>query len=127
MRAFILTADDRPGIVASATRSAADAGVNLRMIAGLADGTMGLLALVGDDDERLRSALAARGGSVREVELVTTTVEDRPGTAAELAERLAAAGVNLQFIAPIGMADGRIEVAIGASDADALRRALAGR
>jgi hypothetical protein len=126
MRAFILTADDRPGMVAAATRAAAGAGVNLRMIAGLANGTTGLLALVGDDDERLRSALAARGGSVREVELVTTTIEDRPGSAAELAERLAARGVNLELITPIGMADGRIEIAIGAADPEAVRRALSG-
>ncbi len=126
MRAFILTADDRPGMVASATRTAADAGVNLRTVAGLANGTTGLLALVGDDDALLRAALAARGGPVREIELVVTAVEDRPGTAAELAERLAAAGVNLELIAPIGMADGRIDVAIGAADADAVRRALAG-
>ena len=124
MRAFIVSADDRPGMVGSATRAAADAGVNLRGIAGIADGTTGLLALIGDDDDKLRAALAAGGRTVREVELVTTTADDRVGSAAELTGRLADAGVNLELLLPIGMRDGHIEVAIGATDPAALRRAL---
>jgi hypothetical protein len=125
MRAFIVSADDRPGMVASVTKAAADAGVNLRGLAGIANGTTGLLALIGDNDDKLRAALAAGGRTVREAEVVMTTGEDRVGGAAELTARLAEAGVNLELLLPMGMGSGgRIDVAVAATDIAALRRAL---
>ena len=68
MFGFVITADDRPGMVATATEAAARAGVNLQAISGMANGTTGMLALIGDDDAKLRAALAGTGLQVREVE-----------------------------------------------------------
>jgi hypothetical protein len=112
-------------MVATATEAAARAGVNLRAISGMANGTTGMLALVGDDDAKLRAALAATGLQVREVELVTIDAEDRVGSGAELARRLADRGVNLELLLQISHTGSQVEVAIGATDTAALRAALA--
>jgi hypothetical protein len=125
MFGFVITADDRPGMVATATEAAARAGVNLRAISGMANGTTGMLALIGDDDAKLRAALAGTGLQVREVELVTIDAEDRVGSGAELARRLADRGVNLELLVQISHSGSRVEVAIGATDTAALRAALA--
>jgi len=125
MIGFVITADDRPGMVAIATEAAAHAGVDLRAVSGIANGTTGLLALVGDDDAKLRAALAGTGFKVREIELVTIEREDRVGSGAELARHLAEHGVNLELLLQIGHTGSKVSVALGASDTAALRRALA--
>ena len=46
--------------------------------------------------------------TVREVEVVPHAIEDRPGVFAEVARRLADAGVNLEAVLPTGMSGGKV-------------------
>jgi hypothetical protein len=124
MRAFIVTAPDRAGSGADILGAVAAAGVDLKGVAGLANGTTGMIALIPDDEAACRNALAGTGATVRESELVITEVETAPGSAARLAGRLADAGLDLTLMLPVGMNGERIEVAVGATDPQALRRAL---
>jgi hypothetical protein len=55
---------------------------------------------------------------------MTTELENRPGTGAALFRRLADAGVNLLVAVPVGMSADRVQLALGATDTAALRRAL---
>jgi len=124
MRAFIVTAEDRPGTVARLTNAIARRGIDLLGFAGVANGQSGLIALIGADDAGVRAALAELGVRALEAELVTADIENRPGGIAEVAQRLADAGVNLLLIAPVGMNGDRVTVAFGASDTELLRRTL---
>jgi len=124
MRAFIVTAEDRPGTVARLTKAIAGRGIDLWGFAGVANGQSGLIALIGADDAGVRDALAELGVRALETELVTADIENRPGGMAEVAQRLADAGVNLLLITPVGMNGDRVTVAFGASDTGLLRRTL---
>jgi hypothetical protein len=124
MRAFIVTAEDRPGTVARLTKAIARRGIDLLGFAGVANGRSGLVALIGADDAGVRDALAELGVRALETELVTADIENRPGGMAEVAQRLADSGVNLLLITPVGMNGDRVTFAFGASDTDLLRRTL---
>jgi hypothetical protein len=83
------------------------------------------LILVGSDDEAgLRAALADAGVSGTPVEMVVRELDNRPGTGAALLRKVADAGISLRFAVPIGMNGDRVQFALGATDAGALRAAL---
>ena len=60
------------------------------------------------------------------LEMVTTEIDNRPGTGAELFRKLADAGVNVRAAVPIGMGENRVQLALAADDVAALRAALGG-
>ena len=74
----------------------------------------------------LRGAIADAGLSATPLEMVVTELENRPGTGAELFRRLADAGVNLRAAVPIGMGGDKVQLALAADDAAALKAALGG-
>ena len=124
MNGFLISTADRPGVAAELFEAAAKRGVNVAPAYGLADGTTGLICVGSDDEAGLRQAIADAGLSATTVELVTTELDNKAGTGAALFRRLANAGVNLLVAVPIGMSADRVHLALGATDADALRRAL---
>ena len=99
-------------------------GVNVFPIYGLADGTTGILLVASDDEDGLRGALADAGLQATALEMVTTELDNRAGTGAELFRKLADAGVNLRAAVPIGMGENRVQLALAADDAAALKAAL---
>jgi hypothetical protein len=125
MRAFIVTAADRPGSAAEILGVVASAGVDLRAVTGVADGQTGMVALIPEDEEACRRALAGTDHRVVETELEVTEVERVQGAAARLALKLADGGVNLMLMTAIGMDGDRVQVAIGATDHARLKSALA--
>ena len=124
MNGYLISVSDRPGVAASLFAAAAARGVNINPAYGLADGTTGLILVGSDDQAGLQSAIADAGLTATAIEMVVTEVEDRPGTGAALLGRLAAAGVDLRVAVPVGMNGDRLQLALGASDAAGLRRAL---
>jgi hypothetical protein len=126
MNGYLISIRDRVGVAAELFEAAAKRGVNVFPAYGLADGTTGLIVVGSDDEAGLRAAIADAGLSATAIEMVTTQLENRPGTGAALMRRLADAGVSLQIAVPIGMAGDKVELALGASDAAALKRALGG-
>jgi hypothetical protein len=56
--------------------------------------------------------------------MVTTELENRPGTGAELFRKLADAGVNLRAAVPTGMGGDKVQIALAAEDAPGLKAAL---
>jgi hypothetical protein len=68
--------------------------------------------------------LDAKGIEHRDVEIVSASLEDRPGTLGAAARRLADRGINIEVILPTGMQGNRISVAFGVDDAAGAREAL---
>jgi len=116
MNAFVIEGEDRPGHLHQLAEALAERGINITNIGLVTSGGRGYAALITNDESGTRTVLADQGMTIREVELVAATLEDRPGTLAELTKRLAGAGVNIELILPAGMRDGKVTIALGTSD-----------
>jgi hypothetical protein len=124
MNGFMISTQDAPGIAARLLEATAARGVNVFPAYGLADGSTGIILVGSDDEDGLRGAIADAGLQATELEMVTAEIDNRPGTGAALFRKLADAGVNVRAAVPIGMGENRVELALAADDAGALRAAL---
>jgi hypothetical protein len=124
MNGFMISTQDAPGIAARLLEATAARGVNVFPAYGLADGNTGIILVGSDDEDGLRGAIADAGLQATELEMVTAEIDNRPGTGAALFRKLADAGVNVRAAVPIGMGENRVELALAADDAGALRAAL---
>ncbi len=121
---YLVEAANRPGEFARVTDVIAQRGVNIEAWS-LGYGSHGAMAFLGHDEKGIKSALTAEGISYKEIPCLTIWLEDKPGTVAQITKRLATAGVNIEFFAPVEhKADGRATVAIGVDNLDAARTAL---
>jgi hypothetical protein len=119
---LVIEVDNTPGALAEVAAAVSDAGVNLAAATCIGNGNSAELHILVPHPEPVRHALAnTHLGISREREVVVVEVDDRPGVLADLARRIAGAGVNLDllYIAT------RNRVVFGAPDLDALRTALA--
>jgi hypothetical protein len=125
MNLFIIQLKDQPGTLAGLAEVLATKGINIESIGGIEGGGTGMLALLTNDEDSSRKALAEAGYTVREIEVATTALEHKPGTFAAAARKLADAGINVTAVLPIPMAEGKVGVAF-ATDNPARARELLG-
>ena len=124
MNGFLISISDRPGVAAELFEAAGKRGVNVFPAYGLADGSTGLICVGSDDEGGLRAAIEDAGLTATSIELVTTELENRPGTGAALFRKLADAGVSLMVAVPVSMSGDRVQIALGGINAEAIRQAL---
>jgi hypothetical protein len=124
VNAFIIELENRPGSLASVAEAIAQKGINITGVSGATVGNQGSVTILTNDESGTRSALEGAGFAYREIGLVAAAIEDKPGTLAALARRLADAGVNIETMIPTGMDGGKFSIAIGVSDTEAARRSL---
>jgi hypothetical protein len=124
MRAFIIHAENRPGVLADLAEALGERGVNISGVAGSTWDDSGAIALITNDDAGTRSVLDGRSADYREMELVAAGMEDKPGTLGAAARLLADRGVNISAIMPTGMQGTKVTVAFAVDDAAAARAAL---
>jgi hypothetical protein len=121
--AFDLTIDieNTPGALAEVAAAISDAGVNVAAATCVGPGDRAELHILVPFAEAAKHLLAISHVAVtREREVVVVDVEDRPGVLADLARRIARAGVNIDLI----YVATRNRVVFGAEDLPALREAL---
>ncbi len=87
-------------------------------------GNQAVLRLIPDDVETAREAL--RQGNIRfeENEVVTVLLENKAGAKADVADKLANAGVNLHAVYVTGVQDDLVELALVADDAKKAKKLL---
>jgi hypothetical protein len=124
MSAFIVELPNRPGSLAMLSEAIAERGINITGAAGATGGQVGSMAFTSDDDASTRAVLGERGWVFREVPVVTASVEDKPGTLAAAARRLADAGVNIETMFPAGTDGSKVLIAFGVDNAEAAARAI---
>jgi hypothetical protein len=124
MNAFIIELENRPGSLADTAAAIAEKGININGVAGATSGGMGVVAIVTNDESATRTALQGIDCKFREIALASAALEDKPGSLADAARRLADAGVNIEAIFPTGMDAGRITVAFGVDNLEAARSVL---
>ena len=124
MNGFMVNLKNQPGELARVAEAIAHKGINITGFTGATCGDTGMVAIVTNDEAGTRRALADAGFTVREIELVTASIEDKPGTLAATARRLADAGVNVEAAMPTGMSGGKVTLAFATNDPAAARAAL---
>jgi hypothetical protein len=124
VRAFIVNMENRPGTLADLGTALGDRGINLSGLAGVSWDNAGSIAIVTNDDAGTRSVLEDRGIEYRDVDVVSASLEDRPGALGEVARRLANRGINVEVVMPTGVQGGRISVAFGVDDPAGAREVL---
>ena len=115
MNAFIISAPNKPGELAKICEAIAQKGINITSLTSLGWKEQGAIALTTNDESGTRSALSGIG-QVQELELIPVSLEDRPGTLAAAARKLAAAGINIELMLPIAMREGKVTAAFATSD-----------
>ena len=118
---LVIEIKNEPGALARVASAISDAGVNLAAATcmGTAD-EVELHILVPHAEAARRALVLSQLAVSREREVVVVEVEDRPGVLADLARKVARAGVDLDllYIAT------RNRVVFGAADLPALKAAL---
>ena len=118
---LVIDIDNTPGALADVAAAISDAGVNIAAATCLGAGERAEVHILVPHAEAARHALAISHVAVtREREVVVVDVEDRPGVLADLARRVAKAGVNLDLV----YVATRNRVVFGSPDLAALRAAL---
>lgn len=124
MRAFIVRLDNQPGSLADLAQAIGEKGVNISGIAATTWEATGAIGLVTNDDAGTRRVLEERGLDYRDCELVSVSLEDRPGALGDVARRLAERGVNIDLVLPTGTSGQKVTVALGVDDPSGAREAL---
>lgn len=86
----------KPGVLARICSSLAAAGVNLSGICAAEVGGRGKIRLIVSDPAKAKQALANAKIRSGEEPALLLTLEDRPGSVAQVAQRLAAARINIK-------------------------------
>lgn len=118
---LVIDIENTPGALAQVATAISDAGVNIAAATGVGSGERAELHILVPHAEAVKHALAISHVAVtREREVVVVDVEDRPGVLADLARKVAAAGVNLDLV----YVATQNRIVFGAPDLPALRAAL---
>jgi hypothetical protein len=120
---LVIDIENTPGALAQVAAAISDAGVNIAAATCPGSGEQAELHILVKHAEAARHSLAISHLAVsREREVVVVDVEDRPGVLADLARKIARAGVDLDLVY---VATGN-RVVFGAADLAGLRAALDG-
>jgi len=121
MRDLVIRVNNEPGALAHVTAAISDAGVNLSAATCIGGGDYADLHVLVKHVEATRRVLEPAGLTVTEErEVVVVDAEDHPGVLADLARKVADAGVNLNLVY---VATGT-RLVFGSDDIPALRAAL---
>jgi hypothetical protein len=120
---LVIDIENTPGALAQVATAISDAGVNIAAATCVGPGERAELHILVKHAEAAKHSLAISHLAVsREREVVVVDIEDRPGALADLARRVAQAGVNLDLVYTAT----RNRVVFGAPDLDALKAVLDG-
>jgi hypothetical protein len=125
MNIFIVDLKHKPGELAKAAEAIAHKGINITAFSGVTCGDEGRIALLTNDEVGTRRALSDAGYRARELEVVSATLANTPGSLAETARKLANAGINVEVALPTSMTDGKVTLAF-ATDQPAKARGVIG-
>ena len=114
-----LTLESKPGVLAKISQALAGAGVNITAICAAETAGRGKIRMVVSDPARAKEALKAAKLRCGEEPALMLTLEDRPGALARVAEKLAAAKINIKCAyATTGGMGGSTTVVLSVSNVD---------
>jgi hypothetical protein len=117
-RQFVIQMDNRPHELAHLARAMAVRGIDIRHIWWAGAGPVACAFVTCDDEDAAREVLQGLGHEFLEGETIVIEVPDRPGGLAEVAERLAAASVEILGTMIVGRREGVVDMAFAVPDAE---------
>jgi hypothetical protein len=118
---LLIEVENVPGALAKVTAAVSDAGVNIAAATCTRPGETAAMHILVKHAEAAKHALAIAGVTVTsERDVVVVDADDRPGVLADLARKVAEAGVNLDLL----YVATKTRVVFGSPDIEGLRRAL---
>jgi hypothetical protein len=124
VNAFLVDLKNKPGELAKVTETIAQQGIDISGFSGSTCGDSGTLALVTNDEPTTERTLREGQWKFRTIQLVETSLANRPGALAEVARKLAKAGVNIEAAFPTGMAGTNVHIAFATDNPSKAREAL---
>ena len=95
----VVVEDDRPGLLAELGELLGNAGVNIHTLAASNVNGQGIIHLLVDDGEDAGELLAANGFKVDGMrEVMSVTLDDRPGELGRYCRRLSEGGVSVKAV-----------------------------
>jgi hypothetical protein len=125
MNAFIVDLMNKPGELARLADTIAQKGINITSFACATAGGTSTVVLLTNDESGTRRAISEAGFGTRETELITASLDNKPGSLAAAAKKLSDAGINIEAAVPTGMAGGNLSISF-ATDNPAKARELLG-
>ena len=115
--------EDRPGALGRVAEALGVKKVSIRAFMASSIDGRGFVRLVVDKPAAAKKVLAANGWALTESDVVEVTLDDRPGALGAVADRLGAAGVNIDYayVGHSGLAR-KVNLYLSVSD---VKRALA--
>ena len=103
MNAFIVDLKNKPSELAKVAEAISQKGIDITGFSGATCGDSGTLALATDNDVATQRVLTDGGWKFRTIDLVETTLANKPGVLAETARKLGTAGINIEAAFPTSM------------------------
>ena len=125
MKDFTIQLTHQPGGLADVTNALSLAGVNIKSVAAMSFGNQAQTRIIPDDAEAARNVLRESDIQFEENEVTTVLLENKAGELTGVAAKLAEAGLNLEALYVVGLADDLIELAIAADDSKKAKKVLA--
>ncbi len=107
---------DSPGSLAHVARALADHKVNITGLVGIGAQNLSPVRLLVDSPARAKKALRAAGLEPKEEDVLVVTLADKPGTLAAVAEKLAAAGININYAYVTSSGGKKVHIVMAVSD-----------
>ena len=125
MTEFTVHLANRPGQLATLAKLLADAGVHIEALAAFANGELGVVRLVADDDTVTRRVLGDAGVHWEEHRVIATVVPRQPNALADLTASLADTGINIDAMYLLHSNHETQQFAIAVNDPEAAPEHLA--
>ena len=125
VKQITLTALSKPGVLARVCAVLSEAGINLVAISAADGDKRSKLRMVVSDPTRAKQALAAAKIRCGEEPALLLTLDDKPGSLGRVAERLAAAKINIKCTYATTGGGGTAQVVLVVPNPDKAERALA--
>jgi hypothetical protein len=124
MRDFTIPLTHRPGELGRVAGALAKKSINIKSVAAMTLGNQATLRLIADDVDAARTALKEANIRFEETELATVLLENHAGELANIADKLANAGLNLQAVYVVGLEGDLVELAIASDDVKKAKKIL---
>lgn len=119
---IIVTVDEKPGMLAEVGELLGSSGVNIESLCASTHNGLGVIHLVVDDGEDASEALKSNGFKIEGTrEVLSATLDDRPGELGKYCRRLADAGVSISSAYVMKRGGGETELIFAVDNPDAAR------